>query len=67
MLKIYEESEEALIRACIKGKGRAQKALYEKYSDLMYGVCVRYVKDPVIAEDVLVTSFTKIFEKNGHV
>lgn len=37
--------------------------LYEKYADMMYGVCIRYVKDPVIAEDVLVTSFTKIFEK----
>lgn len=65
MLKIYDESENALIEACIKGKGRAQKALYDKYSDLMYGVCIRYVKDPEVAEDVLITSFTKIFEKIG--
>src|SRR5690606_10559366 len=28
-----------------------------------YGICYRYLKDPMEAEDVLVTAFTKIFEK----
>ena len=29
----------------------------------MYAICYRYLKDSMEAEDVLVTSFTKIFEK----
>jgi RNA polymerase sigma factor (sigma-70 family) len=29
----------------------------------MYGLCYRYVKDPMEAEDILVISFMKVFEK----
>ena len=31
----------------------------------MYALCCRYVKDRMEAEDVLVMSFTKIFERIG--
>lgn len=65
MLNIYRESEEKLIKDCVKGKANAQKALYDKFSDLMYGVCLRYVNDPDLAEDILITGFAKIFDKIG--
>ena len=43
----------------------AQKALYDHYSGLFYAICLRYLKDPVEAEDVMIESFYKIFTKVG--
>ncbi len=63
MLNIHTTTEEQLIRDCVKNKSQAQKALYEKYSPKMYGICYRYLKDQDQAQDVLITAFTKIFEK----
>jgi len=61
--KIYRSKEHELIQGCLKRDRSAQKRLYESYSSKMYGLCYRYVKDSMEAEDVLVTAFTKIFEK----
>ncbi|NNE25338.1 MAG: sigma-70 family RNA polymerase sigma factor [Saprospiraceae bacterium] len=41
----------------------AQKALYDRYSGLFYAICLRYLKNPVEAEDVMIESFYKIFTK----
>lgn len=62
-LKIYRTREEKLIQGCLKRDGNAQRQLYELYSSRMYGICYRYVKDAMEAEDVLVTAFMKIFNK----
>ncbi len=62
-LKIYRAKEDELIKGCLRGEHHAQKLLYETYSSKMYGLCYRYIKDSMQAEDVLVTSFMKIFEK----
>lgn len=62
-LKILQGNEDELIQGCLKRDRKAQKQLYDTYSARMYGICYRYVKDPMLAEDVLVTSFTKILEK----
>lgn len=62
-LKILQGREDQLIEGCLKRDRNAQKQLYDTYSARMYGICYRYVKDPMLAEDVLVTSFAKIFEK----
>lgn len=63
MLKINQTSEEKLIRDCMKGKPSAQRDLYNRHAGLMYGICLRYLKEPYLAEDVMITGFTKIFEK----
>jgi RNA polymerase sigma-70 factor (ECF subfamily) len=55
--------DEQLIKECIRKDIRAQKQLYEKYSSLMMSVCVRYVKDREVAEDVLQDGFIKLFDK----
>lgn len=60
---IYRAKENELISGCLKRDGGAQRLLYETYSPKMFGLCCRYVKDPMDAEDVLVTSFTKVFDK----
>lgn len=60
---IYRAQEEQLIKGCIRRERSAQQSLYNLYSAKMYALCYRYVKDSMDAEDVLVTAFTKIFER----
>jgi RNA polymerase sigma factor (sigma-70 family) len=56
-------SEEGLIKGCLKGDRTAQRHLYECYSGKFMGICMRYLKDRDHAEDVMIESFMKIFEK----
>ena len=63
--KIYRASENDLIQGCLKGDRSAQKCLYELYSSKMYALAYRYARDPMDSEDILVTSFTKVFDKIG--
>lgn len=62
-LTIYRAKEDDLIKGCLRRDRTAQQALYDLYSSKMYGVCYRYVKHTMEAEDILVTAFTKIFER----
>jgi RNA polymerase sigma factor (sigma-70 family) len=62
-LEIYRATEPELIEKCKKRDRHAQKRLYEQYSAKLYALCCRYIKDRMEAEDVLITSITKIFEK----
>jgi len=61
--KIYRAKEDELIDGCVRRERAAQQQLYDLYSSKMYAICFRYVRDPMQAEDILVTAFTKIFEK----
>ncbi|MDH5399358.1 MAG: RNA polymerase sigma factor [Cyclobacteriaceae bacterium] len=63
MLNIHSRSEEELIEQCKKGNEKARKELYDLYADKMYGVCLRYIREPDTAEDILITAFMKIFDK----
>jgi RNA polymerase sigma-70 factor (ECF subfamily) len=56
-------NEDELILGCKQNKATAQKRLYEMYSGKMYALCCRYVKNKMEAEDVLVTAFTKVFDR----
>ena len=62
-LKIYRAKEEELINGCMQRERTAQKHLYEFYSSKMYALCYRYVRNPMEAEDILVTAFMKVFDK----
>jgi RNA polymerase sigma-70 factor (ECF subfamily) len=55
--------DEQLIDGCIKNDIRAQKQLYEKYASLMMSVCLRYVRDRDIAQNLLQDGFIKLFDK----
>ena len=63
MLNIHRQSEEELIKQCVRNQPKAQRQVYETYSSLMYGVCLRYIKEPESAEEIMITGFTKIFDK----
>jgi RNA polymerase sigma factor (sigma-70 family) len=65
IFKIYRAKEEDLIQGCLRRDRVAQQQLFDLYSSKMYAVCYRYVRQPMEAEDILVTAFTKIFEKIG--
>jgi RNA polymerase sigma factor (sigma-70 family) len=54
-------SDPQIIDGCARHERKAQKMLYEKYSRLLMGVCMRYAGDKAEAEDILQDSFLKIF------
>lgn len=52
-----------LLKSCRKGDPHAQKELFNLFSAKMYAVCYRYVRHSMEAEDILVTAFTKVFDR----
>ena len=54
-------SDRQIIELCAKHDRKAQQVLYDKYSRLLLGVCLRYATDKAEAEDILQDSFLKIF------
>ncbi|MEM7552357.1 MAG: sigma-70 family RNA polymerase sigma factor [Bacteroidota bacterium] len=52
-----------LIERCKRGERKAQKSLYERYSDKMLAICCRYVGAKQEAEDIMISGFMKVFEK----
>ncbi len=57
--------EQELLQSCIKGDSKAQKLLYEKYSRVMFGICLRYSNTYDEAKDILQDGFVKVFTKMG--
>lgn len=58
-------SLEELISGCKKGDRRAQEQLYKKYSGILFGICLKYSRNKVEAEDNLHDSFMTIYDKIG--
>ena len=52
-----------LIDKCIQGQAKAQKQLYEFTVKQMYGVCIRYCKNPEDASDTLQEGYIRVFSK----
>lgn len=50
-----------IIKKSSKGDVAAQRKLYETYANVLYGICLRYMKAEDDAKDVLQDSFVKIF------
>jgi RNA polymerase sigma-70 factor (ECF subfamily) len=62
-MKIDFYSEEDILKACKKENRFYQEILYRKYAKKMYGICLSYVSERNLAQDVLQESFIKVFEK----
>ena len=56
---------EELIKRCKEQNREAQEELYRKYSGVLFGMCVKYSRNKVEAEDNLHDSFMTIFDKIG--
>ncbi|WP_108425189.1 RNA polymerase sigma factor [Flagellimonas amoyensis] len=54
---------EELIHNCKKGKRQAQSELYQRYSGVLFGMCLKYSRNKIEAEDNLHDSFMTIFSK----
>jgi RNA polymerase sigma-70 factor (ECF subfamily) len=56
-------TELEIVHGCKKQDRKAQKALYDRYSAVMYGVCLRYMKNQADAEDILIEGLFKAMSK----
>ncbi len=52
-----------LIESCIKGERAAQKVLYDRLAPRMFSLCIRYVGDRALAEDILQDGFITLFTR----
>lgn len=55
--------EAQLVKALRKQDPKAQRQVYDKYSPRMLGLCFRYVSNDMVAEDVMVEGFLRVFSK----
>ena len=53
--------DEDFIGRCLDNDPKAQGELYKHYAPRMFGICLRYAKNQMEAEDVLQEGFIKVF------
>ena len=58
-----ETFDHRLKDSCIKGDRASQKALYDRLAPRMFPLCIRYVCDRSLAEDVLQDGFVTLFTR----
>lgn len=61
--KPKHDDDNAIVRRACEGDGEAFGLLYRKYRNRIHALCLRMVKDPFIAEDVLQESFLCAFRR----
>ena len=54
--------EQELLNKCFKNNETALTELYKKFSSKMYGLCLRYAKNKMDAQDLLHDGFVKVLE-----
>ena len=62
MGNIEHLSDKDLIEKCIAQDPESQRFLYDKFSDKMYAVCLRYASDRDHAKDLLQDGFIRMFK-----
>lgn len=62
---IEQMSDEEMLDGCKNNDEQAQKYLFDKYSRIMTGVCLRYVDRYEEAQDLVQDGFIKVFKKIG--
>ena len=65
LFQAQEMEDAALVKECVNGNPKAQRALFERFAPKMMTVCLRYAKDTEQAEDVMQDGFVKVFTKLG--
>jgi RNA polymerase sigma factor (sigma-70 family) len=55
-------SDQELVVACAKNTRKAQRELYDRFSPMMKGICMRYANSEIEADDILQESFIKVFK-----
>jgi RNA polymerase sigma factor (sigma-70 family) len=57
------KEEKQLVKQCKKHSHKAFDRLYDAYSPVLFGICLRYARDASSAEDILQEAFLTIFNK----
>ena len=60
VINLHQEEKE-LIELAVENNRHAQQKIYSKFSPKMLSVCRQYIKDLHQAEDIMITSFMKVF------
>lgn len=60
MNKKYNIQE--IVQGCCDNNPKYQRAFVDQYSDLLYAICIRYMKDRVYAKDLLQESLMKVLK-----
>ncbi|MDD5569991.1 MAG: sigma-70 family RNA polymerase sigma factor [Bacteroidales bacterium] len=58
-MKIRDDID--LVEKCLQNIKEAQEILYKRFAPKMFGVCMRYAKDKMEAEDFMQEGFIKVF------
>ena len=56
-------SDEEMLEGCNANRNDAQKFLFDRYSRIMTGVCMRYADSYEEAQDIVQDGFVKVFYK----
>ena len=56
-----KRTDEELRALCVEGDNNAQSELYKRYAPKLWGVCLRYAKNRMSAEDIMQEGFIRIF------
>ena len=60
VINLHQEEKE-LIELAVENNRHAQQKIYSKFAPKMLSVCRQYIKDLHQAEDIMITSFMKVF------
>ncbi|MEM0991599.1 MAG: RNA polymerase sigma factor [Bacteroidota bacterium] len=55
------KSDQHILKACRRGDAKAQTLLYQQHKAMLFGVCLRYAKNRVEAEDFMQEGLIVIF------
>lgn len=59
-------SQDELITHCLDGDSKALNELYNRYSPKLWGICLRYAKNEMSAEDIMQEGFIRIYRYLSH-
>lgn len=54
-------SDEQLIEGCLNNESYYQELLYKRFAPKMFGVCMRFAKNQMEAEDIMQEGFIKVY------
>ncbi len=63
MVDDWKYNEQSLVQACINGNQAAFRYLYQQNAPWMLAICLRYLGDKDLSQDVLQESFVLIYRK----
>jgi len=62
---VHELTERELVEGCQREDRRCQEALYARFARRMFGVCLRYARHRLEAQDLMQEGFIRVFDKLG--